>query len=121
MGVVAKNSSPNRVFDVGERPDLNAACGERQPGWTDDGVEAREARIAVNARGNVYLAWIGPEGLPRIASSTDQGETWNPARTVLAPVCGHPIPCECRGRPGGSPVSYYGTTDTNASPQRWDA
>lgn len=90
-------------------------------GATDDSAEDHEARVVVDRAGNVHVAWIGPEGQPYLASSTDGGESWIPARTVAAPGIDRArFPSIVAGDDGRVAVSYYGTTDADASPQRWD-
>lgn len=59
--------------------------------WTQGRVATTEiqdlyiASIAVDAVGNLYIAWMGEGSLPHLTISRDRGRTWSEVTKVVAP------------------------------------
>lgn len=58
---------------------------DSEHGASPDQLDEGEGRIAIDAAGNVYHAWIDGDMLPRYAVSRDGGRTWGPSIPVQAP------------------------------------
>jgi len=72
--------------------------------------------LAIDADGNLYLAWKGPGGLPHVAVSTDRGETFGQPLMLAAPGVGSIKRLGIVARdPGHILVTYLGTSDGGAS------
>jgi hypothetical protein len=67
---------------------------------------------AVDAQGNLYIAWIGPGTLPYLIASTDRGASWGTPKMVAAPGvrAARRVAIAARRR-GHVALSYLGTTD----------
>jgi len=71
-----------------------------------------EAGIAVDADGTVYVVWTAVDRLPRLAISTDSGDTWGEAMNVAAPgVKEANIATLQVGGPGKVAIGYVGSLD----------
>ena len=76
------------------------------------GVLSHEIAAAVDEDGGVHAFWIGSDGLPRLASSADKGETWSEARIVGADgVTAAGFPTAVAGASGRVAFAYIGSTD----------
>jgi hypothetical protein len=70
------------------------------------------AGTAVDGRGNLYLAWIGPGTLPYLTTSTDRGASWSAPIMVAPPgvQAVRRVAIAARKR-GQIALAYLGTTD----------
>lgn len=72
---------------------------------------SHEVATAVDAAGGVHAFWIGSDGLPYLASSADQGETWGDPRMVAPPgVTATGFPTIEAGDDGRVAFAYIGST-----------
>ena len=67
---------------------------------------------AVDADGNLYIAWTGPSTLPYLTISRDRGNTWSTPIPLAAPGVQQvrTVAIAAR-RPGEIALAYQGTTD----------
>lgn len=72
-----------------------------------------DAGVGVDAAGNVHYFWIGGDRLPYLASSTDGGRSFGPARMVGPPglVEAH-LPAAQAGGAGKVAWAYFGSFDS---------
>lgn len=76
-----------------------------------------DPNVAVDEKGNVYYAWIGPKRLTYLAVSKDGGGTWGKPLVVSAPGVNETnIPAVDVGEPGKVAITYYGTTNSPGPP-----
>lgn len=77
---------------------------------TDVGVQGHEIATATDEEGNVYAFWISSSGLPQLAISMDQAESWNgPFEVGAADVTAAGFPTVAAGGPGQVAFAYIGT------------
>lgn len=89
-------------------------------GVIDDVIDEDEVAVAVDAAGNVYYMWLGPDHLPRLTISTDEGRTWSGPVVVSAPgINATRFPAITAGDEGRIAFMYYGAADPDHG--RWDA
>ncbi|MDQ4124901.1 MAG: glycoside hydrolase, partial [Actinomycetota bacterium] len=80
-----------------------------------------DSAVAVDAAGNVFYAWAGPNGLPYLSVSQDDGKTWRrpveigPPGLKTATLIA--IDAERNGRVA---LSYYGSTANGHGEGVWD-
>lgn len=77
---------------------------------TNPGVQGHEVATATDDEGNVYAFWIGDDGLPYLAWSTDAAETWSQPKMVGAPgVTAAGFPTLEAGAEGRAAWAYIAT------------
>lgn len=88
---------------------------ERETIDADHGATGHEVAVTTDAAGNAYAFWIeGDTRQPRLAHSTDRGETWSNPVDVSAPsVETASFPSIAAGAPGRVVLTYYGTNATS--------
>lgn len=80
--------------------DIDMAAGEHDAG------------VGVDAAGNVHYFWIGEDRLPYLATSTDGGRTFGPARMVGPPGLKEAhLPAAQAGGEGKVAWAYFGSFD----------
>lgn len=76
-----------------------------------DAASDASVRIAVDAAGNAYLAYIGADARPKLTVSRDHGATWSEPIDVGAPgVTAAKLPSLAAGDAGRIALFYVGTT-----------
>lgn len=95
-----------------------------ESGWTHQRwpeYNEHEANVAVDGLGNIYIAVLGDDGLPKLVVSRDGGATWTKPVTVSRPdVTAANFVHIVAGVEGRIAVLFVGTTlpgGFNASPQ----
>jgi hypothetical protein len=75
------------------------------------GIDGHEAIVSTDRSGNVYYFFLDGQALPRLAVSTDDGETWSAPMNVTAPgVTRAKFPSIVAGEDGHVAFLYLGTT-----------
>jgi hypothetical protein len=91
------------------------------------GTQGHEVSIAVDAENNVYAFWMGLDGLPYLAISTDAAETWTDAILVSPPgVTATDFPAIAAGDEGKIAFTYVGSEvkdgyEGDQSKAKWNA
>ena len=81
------------------------------PGGADPSVD-------VDAAGNVYYTWIGPDYNLWLTISRNSGKTWGKPMMVAAPGVNEAnLPAIDVGRPGKIAISYMGSTNSPGTPR----
>jgi hypothetical protein len=99
---------------------------------TGDGVSAEDGGVSLaeDAAGDIYCAWLGRDGLPRVAASRDGGLSWSGAIRYAAPgVTWAKYPSVLAGAAGRVAVMYVGSgvpgglgaSKRALASSRWDA
>jgi hypothetical protein len=66
-----------------------AVLVDKNVGFTYDEVDHWSHQIAEDRRGNLYVAWIGADDLPRVSTSPDAGASWSRPIRFAAPDVKH--------------------------------
>ena len=94
---------------------------------SETGIMGHEVRVAADAADNLYAFYIGADGLPYLARSTDHGGSWNEPWMVAPPgVTATSFPAVYAGADGKVAVAYIGIThpdgyDADPEAMAWDA
>ncbi len=84
--------------------------------------DGADPNVAVDKKGNVYYAWIGPKYLLYLAISRDGGKTWDRPMMVAAPgVTEANLPAIDVGAPGKIAISYMGSENSPGKPDKQGA
>jgi hypothetical protein len=68
--------------------------------------------IASDSEGNLYLSYLGPEGLPQVTYSRDQGKQWSKPIGAFAPGLTSAMRVAITAnRPGEIALAYLGSSD----------
>lgn len=99
------------VLGIAISRDEGATWSQRQIATTEI-EDIYIASIAVDARGNLYIAWIGEGDLPRLTISRDRGRTWSDPIKLVAPGVRQVRRVAITARRRGQiALAYLGTTD----------
>jgi hypothetical protein len=70
------------------------------------------ASLASDFAGNIYLAYLGQNGLPQLTISRNHGRSWSTPITAVAPGLTKAMRVAITaGRPGEIALAYLGTSD----------
>ncbi|HVL87586.1 MAG TPA: sialidase family protein [Candidatus Thermoplasmatota archaeon] len=79
--------------------------------------QQKNPAMAVDAEGNVYLAWVAKDNRLHLSMSRDRGETWSDTVVASPPSVGSAIwPAMVAGDAGRIAIAYVGTEDSEAGP-----
>jgi hypothetical protein len=105
------SGAPNSVLGIAISRDEGAT-------WTQRTIAATQIQniyiqsTAVDADGNLYIAWTGPSTLPYLTISRDRGSTWSTPIPLAAPgITQVRTVAIAARRPGEIALAYQGTTD----------
>ena len=93
----------------------------------ETGVSGHEVRVAADAADNLYAFYVGDDGLPYLARSTTNGQSWDEPFMVAPPgVTATSFPAVYAGADGKVAVAYIGIThpdgyDAEPEEMAWNA
>ena len=105
------SATPNSVLGIAISRDEGATWDHRTIATTQiQNIYIQST--AVDADGNLYIAWIGPGNLPYLTISRDRGSTWSTPFPLAAPGVQQVLTVAVAARaPGQIALAYQGITD----------
>ncbi|MFN2588180.1 MAG: sialidase family protein [Actinomycetota bacterium] len=83
-----------------------------------DAPDGADPSVDVDAAGNVYYTWIGPDYNLWLTISRNNGKTWGKPMMVAAPGVNEAnLPAIDVGRPGKIAISYMGSENSPGTPR----
>lgn len=123
-GVVGEDGTVYLPREYCGRPFL-AISSDEGATWTrvkvaGNGARPTDPTVDVDAKGNIYYAWVARNGLPYLSISRNGGMRWSEPLMIAAPgVETVNLLTLDAGRPGGVAFAYMGTEDAK-HPKTWN-
>ncbi|MDQ3958389.1 MAG: glycoside hydrolase [Actinomycetota bacterium] len=80
--------------------------------------EGADPSVDIDAKGNIYYTWIGPDYNLWLVTSTNDGKSWSKPMMVAAPGVNEAnLPSIDVGDPGKIAIAYMGSENSNGKPR----